>query len=345
MTMNRINIKSLSLNAFEKWLVAHNIKPYRATQIFKWIYQNQTDDFQSMTDISLSLRQQLDEKFTISCIETACIEHSSDGSKKYAFRLNDNHYVESVLIPERNHHTLCISSQVGCAQGCSFCLTARQGFKRNLTIGEIVSQVQMVMKDLNDTDLPLKNIVFMGMGEPLANYLNVIEAIDILINSKYGFQFSTRKVTLSTCGMVPNMVKFSQYSPVQLAVSLNATDNHTRNVLMPINRKYPIEQLLEVCRNYPLRSGRRITIEYVLIKHVNDDIKQAKKLCDLLRGIHTKINLIPYNPHHKSKFERPDHSRVESFQNFLIKNNYTAIIRQSKGSDISAACGQLSSKM
>ena len=345
LTMKQINIKSLTLSDFEQWLVENDIKPYRATQVFKWMYKNQTDDFQSMTDISFSLRQLLNEKFTIPCIKTALIQRSSDGSKKYAFCLNDNHHIESVLIPERNHHTLCISSQVGCSQGCAFCLTAKQGFTRNLSPGEIVSQIQMVLRDLDDNSLPLKNIVFMGMGEPLANYQNVVNAIDILLNSKYGFQFSSRKVTLSTCGIVPNMIKFSQYSPVQLAISLNATDNKTRDMLMPINRKYPIEQLLDTCRNYPLRPGRRITIEYVLIKDVNDDINHAKKLCSLLRGIHTKINLIPYNPHLKSEFERPENFRVEAFQKILIKNNYTAIIRQSKGLDISAACGQLSSEM
>ncbi|MBF0449198.1 MAG: 23S rRNA (adenine(2503)-C(2))-methyltransferase RlmN [Candidatus Magnetomorum sp.] len=343
--MPYMNIKSLSLNAFEQWLVNNSVKPYRATQIFKWIYKHQTDDFQAMTDISLSLRHKLAEHFIISSIIPAHVQTSTDGSKKYAFRLYDDHYVESVMIPERNHYTLCISSQVGCAQGCAFCLTAKQGFSRNLTHDEIVAQVQMVMRDLEGNNLPLKNIVLMGMGEPLANYQNVVKAIDILINSTYGFQFSTRKVTLSTCGIVPNMVKFSQDSPVQLAVSLNATDNQTRDMLMPINRTYPIEQLLSTCRNYPLRPGRRITIEYVLIKHINDGIKHAKKLCELLRGVYSKINLIPYNPHLKSKFERPDDSSIETFQNILIKNNYTAIIRQSKGSDISAACGQLSSEM
>ncbi|KPA15943.1 ribosomal RNA large subunit methyltransferase N [Candidatus Magnetomorum sp. HK-1] len=344
--MNKVYIKTFTLELLAEWLEKNNIKPYRATQIFKWIYKQQTDDFQFMTDISLPLRQKLSENFTIPCLSIAHIQASKDGSKKYAFRLVDNHYIESVLIPEKNHYTLCISSQVGCAQGCEFCLTAQQGFIRNLTHGEIVSQVQAVMRDMeNDDNIPLSNIVFMGMGEPLANYQNVIQAIDILINSSYGFQFSTRKITLSTCGIVPNMINFSQRSSVQLAVSLNAADDSTRNLLMPINRKYPIEQLIEACRNYPLKSGRRITMEYVLIKDINDGIHHAKRLCELLRGFRTKINLIPYNSHHKSKFERPDKSSVEAFQNVLIKNNYTAIIRQSKGSDISAACGQLSSEM
>ncbi|ETR72060.1 MAG: 23S rRNA (adenine2503-C2)-methyltransferase, partial [Candidatus Magnetoglobus multicellularis str. Araruama] len=231
-----------------------------------------------------------------------------------------NHIIESVLIPERNHYTLCISSQVGCAQGCKFCLTAKQGLIRNLSHDEIVSQVQMVMRDIMpEQSMPLTNIVFMGMGEPLANYDHVKAAINILINSKYGYQFSSRKITLSTCGIVPKMVSLSQELPVLLAVSLNAADNETRSQLMPVNRKYPIECILDTCRNYPLRSGRMITIEYVLIKNVNDATTNAVRLGQLLRGIRSKINLIPYNAHIKSNFERPDESTIEAFQKTLIK--------------------------
>jgi len=345
--MDKIHIKSLTIELLTEWLIQNDIKPYRAKQIFKWIYKNQTDDFQYMTDISMPLRQKLSENFTIPYIKIAQVQTSTDGSKKYAFKLIDNNYIESVLIPEKNHFTLCISSQVGCAQGCKFCLTAKQGFIRNLTHGEIVSQVQAVMKDIktNDTKLPLSNIVFMGMGEPLSNYDNVIRAIDIFIDSSYGFQFSMRKITLSTCGIVPKMIEFGKHSSIQLAVSLNAADDNTRDLLMPINKKYSLKQLIEVCRNYPLKSGRRITMEYILIKDINDSTQHAKRLCELLRGFRSKINLIPFNSHPKSKFERPCKSNIEAFQNVLIKNNYTAIIRQSKGSDISAACGQLSSEM
>jgi len=340
--MNPRNIKALTLKDLEHWLIDNDIKAYRATQIFKWIYQYNAQRFDTMTDISLALRQKLTEHFCILSPVITKVQASVDGSKKFAFCLHDGNYVESVLIPERNHYTLCISSQVGCAQGCRFCLTARQGLIRNLSHDEIVSQVQLVLSDMDpNASLPLKNIVFMGMGEPLANYDNVKTAIDILINSKYGFQFSTRKITLSTCGIIPNMIKFSKEIPVLLAISLNATDNETRDKLMPINRKYPIEQLIEVCRNYPLRSGRMLTIEYVLIKNLNDDISNANRLSYLLRGTRSKINLIPYNAHRQSDFERPDALTIEEFQKTLIKNNYTVIIRQSKGTDISAACGQL----
>jgi len=340
--MNQSNIKRLTLQALEQWFISNNIKPYRAIQIFKWLYQHNAQSFDVMTDIALGLRQKLAENFSIQSPIIKKVQKSVDGSRKYAFCLNDGHYVESVLIPERNHYTLCISSQVGCAQGCKFCLTARHGLIRNLGHDEIVSQVQLVKADIQqEATMPLSNIVFMGMGEPLANYNNVKTAIDILINSKYGFQFSTRKITLSTCGIVPNMIRFSQEIPVLLAISLNATDNATRNMIMPVNRKYPIEQLMEACRNYPLRSGRMLTIEYVLLKNINDDIMNAYQLCQLLRGTRSKINLIPYNEHTMSDFKRPAESTIEEFQKTLIKNNYTVMIRQSKGSDISAACGQL----
>jgi len=340
--MSQPNIKCLTLQELELWLIENETKPYRATQIYKWLYKFHAHSFDVMTDISLALRQKLADNFFIGSPTIINVQSSIDGSKKFLYCLNDGHYVESVLIPERNHYTLCISSQVGCAQGCLFCLTAKQGFIRNLGHDEIVSQVQLVLSEIpQNPSMPLTNIVFMGMGEPLANYDNVKTAIDILISSKYGYQFSTRKITLSTCGIVPKMITFSQEIPVLLAVSLNATDNNTRNMLMPVNRTYPIEELLSVCRNYPLRSGRMITIEYVLIKNINDDIKNANRLCQLLRGIRSKINLIPFNAHSKSDFERPDDSTIEEFQKTLIKNNYTVIIRQSKGSDISAACGQL----
>jgi len=340
--MRKNNIKNLTLKDLEQWLNSNEIKPYRATQIFKWLYKYHAHSFDVMTDISLILRQKLAENF---CIRSPAIEKvqlSDDGSKKYVFCLHDGNFIESVLIPEKNHYTLCVSSQVGCAQGCKFCLTARLGLIRNLGHDEIVFQLQYVLRDIHQkSKVPLTNIVFMGMGEPFANYDNVKTAIDILISSKYGFQFSTKKITISTCGIVPQMIKFSQEIPVLLAVSLNATDNATRSMLMPVNRKYSIEKLLDVCRNYPLRSGRMLTIEYVLIKNINDGIKNANKLCQLLRGIRSKINLIPYNSHSQSNFERPDTASIDEFQKTLIKNNYTVIIRQSKGSDISAACGQL----
>jgi 23S rRNA (adenine2503-C2)-methyltransferase len=340
--MNRPNIRAFTLKSLEQWLINREIKPYRATQIFKWLFKYDAQNFDKMTDLSIALRQQLAENFCIVSPTIAKVQSSVDGSKKYAFCLHDGNFVESVLIPEKKHYTLCISSQVGCAQGCRFCLTSKQGLIRNLGHDEIVAQVQLVLRDIHQNQsMPLTNIVFMGMGEPLANYDNVKAAIEILISSKYGKQFSTRKITLSTCGIVPNMMKFRQELPVLLAISLNATDNTTRNMLMPINRKYPIEKLLDVCRNYPLRSGRMLTIEYVLIKNINDDINNANRLCQLLGGIRSKINLIPYNPHPQSDFERPDNATIEAFQKTLIENNYTVIIRQSKGSDISAACGQL----
>jgi 23S rRNA (adenine2503-C2)-methyltransferase len=223
--------------------------------------------------------------------------------------------------------------------GCRFCLTAAGGFVRHLTAGEIVSQVRDIKKYIGSQ--PLSNIVLMGMGEPLANYENVVQAIHILTDRDFGLEFSTRRVTLSTAGLVPELERLGEDVKVNLAVSLNATDNDTRSRLMPINRKYPMEMLLEACRQYPLPPRKRITFEYILIRDVNDSPEDARRLTKLLRPIRAKINLIPFNEHTESPFRRPDEKTVLAFQEILVQQHYTAIIRNSKGQDISAACGQL----
>jgi 23S rRNA (adenine2503-C2)-methyltransferase len=274
-----------------------------------------------------------------------CKEISTDGSVKYLFRLQDGKNIESVLIPEKDHYTLCISSQVGCAQGCRFCLTGQAGFGRNLTSGEIIAQIRDIQYEITKNRKPCKpltNIVFMGMGEPLANYRNVLAAIDIITDEQIGLRFSTRRVTLSTAGLVPRLYDLSRDTQVNLAVSLNAVDNETRSRLMPINKTYPLESLISACRNYPVQPRRRITFEYVLLKGLNDSPEDAKRLAELLRPIRAKINLIPFNEYAGSEFRRPDEPAVEIFRDILIKRNYTAIVRHSKGRDISAACGQLS---
>ncbi|UCF91555.1 MAG: 23S rRNA (adenine(2503)-C(2))-methyltransferase RlmN [Desulfobacterales bacterium] len=334
------DIKELSANQLVDWLAEREIPSYRAVQIRKWIYLRQADTFESMTDLSKEIRASLNRHFTIRRLEKVALETSSDGSRKYLFRLQDGKFIESVLIPERNHATLCISSQVGCAQNCRFCLTARGGFERNLTQGEIIAQVRDVQNDLN-AGQPLTNIVFMGMGEPLANYQNVVHAIRTITDSTLGLGFSSRRVTVSTAGLVPKICALGRDTKVNLAVSLNATDDQTRSALMPLNRGYPLKQLLEACRNYPLPPGRRITFEYILIKGMNDSVADARRLAHLLRPIRAKINLIPFNPHEGSTFERPDDHVIANFQEILLQKNYTVIIRRSKGQDISAACGQL----
>ena len=338
------DIKELTKDELILWLKSRDIKSYRANQILKWIYLRQADTFDVMTDIKKEIRKRLSQHFFIHRLEKARIETSQDGSKKYLFKLSDGKYVESVLIPEKDYYTLCISSQVGCAQGCLFCLTAKGGFIRNLTKGEIIAQVRDVENDL-DNSKRLTNIVMMGMGEPLANYSNVVGAVATITDSDAGLGFSNRRLTISTAGLVPKLSQLGRETAVNLAISLNATDNKTRDMLMPINRKYPLEKLLDACAGYPLMPRRKITFEYIIIKVINDSEEDAKRLAGLLRPIRAKINLIPFNIIEGSDFERPEEHVILTFKEILNKNNYTAVIRQSKGQDISAACGQLSANL
>ena len=337
---NKKNILDFSREQLADWLVDHGVEAYRADQIFKWIYLRQADTFDVMTDITKDFREALSQVFGIDRLTEKKIETSNDGTRKYLFELSDKNLIESVLIPEKDHYTLCISSQVGCVQDCRFCLTARGGFARNLTAGEIIAQVRDIRNDLDDPK-SLTNIVFMGMGEPLANYKNLVNAINVITDNHTGLRFAHRRVTVSTAGLAPKLADLGRDTNVNLAVSLNATDNRTRSLLMPINRKYPIEKLLEACRNYQLAPGRKITFEYILLKGINDTRQDAVRLAKLLRPIRAKINLIPFNPHPGSHYQRSDESVIKEFQDFLIAKNYTVMIRQSKGQDISAACGQL----
>ncbi len=334
------NILDISRDQLLAWLDRQGIESYRADQILKWIYLRQADTFEVMTDVSKQIRALLKQHFSIRRLEKIRIEISKDGSQKYLFRLNDRKLIESVLIPERDHDTLCISSQVGCAQNCRFCLTAAGGFERNLTTAEIVSQVRDIKSDQKDENR-LRNIVFMGMGEPLANYKNLIRALTVITDNDYGLRFASRRVTVSTAGLVPKLAALGQDTSVNLAVSLNATDDETRNRLMPINRKYPLDVLLDACRHYRTAPGRLITFEYILIKGLNDSPDDARRLAKMLRPVRSKINLIPFNSHEGCDYVRPDEAVIERFQEILIDKHYTVMIRQSKGQDISAACGQL----
>ncbi len=346
-SVNRKDIKDLTKDHLEAWLESQDIRSYRASQILKWIYKNQEDNFESMTDLKRDVRKLLEDNFRIGRLEKIKIETSQDDSRKYLFKLDDGEFVESVLIPERGHYTLCISSQVGCAQKCRFCLTAKSGLVRNLTTGEIISQVRDILHDLNDRDDSqwLKNIVLMGMGEPLANFQNVVNAIGIITDNNNGLGFSDRRFTVSTAGLVPRLFDLNRETSVNLAVSINATNNRTRSMLMPINRKFPLEKLLDACRKYNLPSSRRITFEYVLIKGINDSVEDAKRLTKLLRSIRSKINLIPFNSHAGCDFCRPEEPVINKFKEIIYRENYTVTIRRSKGQDISAACGQLSANI
>ncbi|MDI6687238.1 MAG: 23S rRNA (adenine(2503)-C(2))-methyltransferase RlmN [Desulfobacterales bacterium] len=337
---NITNIMELTKDQLISWLKDHDIETYRAKQIMKWIYFRQADDFNIMTDIKKEIRQLLSLNFTIDRLEKKQVETSQDGSRKYLFKLFDEQCIESVLIPEKNYYTLCISSQVGCAQGCRFCLTAKGGFVRNLTKGEILAQVRDIMNGLDDPE-KLKNIVMMGMGEPLANYKNVVGAINTITDAECGLSFSNNKVTLSTAGLAPKLPDLNQDANVNLAISLNATDNKTRDMLMPINKKYPLEILLDACRKYRLPPRQSIMFEYILLKDINDSYDNANHLAELLRSIKAKINLIPFNEYEGSEFRQPEEDVINNFREILRKNNYIVITRRSKGRDISAACGQL----
>jgi 23S rRNA (adenine2503-C2)-methyltransferase len=319
---------------------AQGLPAYRGAQVLKWIYKHQAEGFEAMSNIAKSDRALLARQFTLSRLSILKCETARDGTRKYLFALADGERIESVLIPERGHFTLCVSSQVGCAQGCRFCLTGKTRLRRNLTQAEIVGQIRDVQKELPEPGR-LTNLVFMGMGEPLANFDNLLGALAIITDSDTGLGFAAKRVTVSTAGLVPRMIEFGRMSRVSLAVSLNAADNETRSRLMPINRKYPLEMLVEACRSYPLPPGRRITFEYILIQGVNDSIADAKRLARLLAPVRCKVNLIPFNPHAGSAFERPSDEAILAFQEVLLRKHFTVIIRRSKGQEISAACGQL----
>lgn len=334
-----IDAKNFSEASLSAWLQEHNVAPYRAGQIMRWIYHQRLMTFAEMTNLSRDLRTQLSDSMIISHLRPALIQTSCDETKKFLFRLEDGQSVESVLIPQKNHWTVCISSQVGCAMGCKFCFTGRNGFIRNLQPSEIVNQVCAIQDEMADP-AQLTNIVLMGMGEPLANYQNVVRATEIL-TSMNGLQFANRRITISTAGLVPQIAALGRDTKVSLAVSLNAVDNEVRSELMPINKTYPIEVLLEACKEFPLPVKKMITFEYILIDNVNDQPQDAYKLAKLLGPIRAKINLIPFNPFEGCQLGRPSEQTVLAFQEILMSRNFTAIVRHSKGTDIMAACGQL----
>lgn len=341
----KTDIKEMSREALTAWLADHGVAPYRSGQIGRWIYQRGANRFAEMTDLGKPLRSLLEDHFFVGRLDRLDVLESVDGTRKYLFALPGGHRIETVRIPEKDHYTLCISSQAGCAQGCRFCRTATGGFQRNLTAGEIVAQVRDVSADV-DPDDPRRptNLVFMGMGEPLANYANVVQALRAVTDADFGLAISRRRVTLSTAGLVPEIDALGRDAEVNLAISLNAADDETRSRLMPINRRYPIAELLAACRRFPLRARGRITIEYILIRGVNDSPADADRLARLLRPIRAKVNLIPFNNHDASEFRRPAPEAVERFQQRLIDHNYTTLIRHSKGRDIGAACGQLAGR-
>ena len=344
LTLKKIDLKNLTRDELVEYVKSLNLPLFRAKQIFSWLYRPGVNNFSQMTDLSKELRASLDSEAFISKLQTTVKEISQDGTIKYGFELEDGKMVESDLIPEDDRQTLCVSSQVGCAMGCAFCLTGTMGFSRNLTCAEIVNQVCAVQDDLYNRNLPpINNLVFMGMGEPLANFDAVVHALTIL-KDDVGLNFSDRKITVSTCGLVPKIFELGEKIKVNLAISLHAANNEIRNRLMPINKSFPLEELLDACRKFPLPKRKRIMFEYILLKGINDSDQDARDLAKILRGIPAKINLLPCNEAEGLPFKKPDQGRIDSFQGILRERGYTVLVRSSRGSDISAACGQLAAK-
>ncbi|MCP4715630.1 MAG: 23S rRNA (adenine(2503)-C(2))-methyltransferase RlmN [Deltaproteobacteria bacterium] len=337
------DLKNCSLTELEHLVTGLGAEPYRAKQIFQWLFQKNADDITGMTDLSEPMRNQLKKQAFISKLVLTQTVSSRDGSKKYLFATPDGHGIESVLIPEKNHATLCISSQIGCPVGCRFCYTGRNGLVRNLSAAEILNQVSAVLQQEGPWN-KLPNLVFMGMGEPLANYHNTLKAITTLM-TPFAFNISHRKITVSTAGLVPRIIRLGRDMPVNLAISLNAPNDTIRNDLMPINRKHPLKELLNAAREFPLVSRKPITFEYILIKDINDADKHAFELTGLLKNISCKINLIPFNEHPAITFKAPAEKRITAFLKILHDHDYTATIRRSKGADIAAACGQLGGQL
>lgn len=334
------NIKDYTLTRLNQWFADQGESAFRARQVFQWLYQKHVGDFEEMSNISKPLREKISANFHIGGLRVATHQESSDGSRKFAFLLEDGKQVETVLMPNNTHYTVCISSQVGCAMGCDFCMTAKMGLERNLTPGEIVQQVVEVAREAEE-DKIVRNIVFMGMGEPMHNYDNLITALEIL-QDDLGFGLSSRRITISTSGLVPAIRRFARENVrAMLAISLNGVNDDIRTQLMPVNKRWNIAALLDACRTVPQDNRTRITFEYILIKGVTDDLADARKLVKLLHGLKCKVNLIPYNPYPGSSYLAPSMEHARLFQEVLLNKKLLATLRISKGQDIQAACGQL----
>jgi 23S rRNA (adenine2503-C2)-methyltransferase len=348
-TETRIPITGLTFDKLSAEIAVLGKEKYRAEQIFFWLYRKRVRSFAEMTNVNKELRALLEEKFFIPHPPQINMQISKeDNAHKYLYRCADLRTIETVLMPIKDRLTQCVSSQVGCAMACAFCNTGDMGLMRNLKTHEIVDQVLEVARNYPHDIVQkfgerITNIVYMGMGEPLHNLENVLDSISILTHP-HGFNISHRKITVSTSGLVPQMLELGRRSKVNLAVSLNATTDELRNEIMPVNKRYNLKALLDGCRQYELGPGRRITFEYVMLKGLNDSKQDAQRILALLRGIPSKVNLIPYNPHPASPFLRPELLEVMAFQKYLLDRNMTTTIRISKGPDILAACGQLRSK-
>jgi len=322
-------------------------KAFRASQLIKWIYQFGVDDFDVMTNISKNLRAKLKEVAVIRVPKVVTDQKSEDGTHKWVLEIDSGNHIETVFIPEQGRGTLCVSSQVGCALACSFCSTAQQGFNRNLSTAEIIGQIWVANRALGfdpQGQRIVSNVVMMGMGEPLLNFDNVVKAMDLMMDD-FAYGLSKRRVTLSTAGVVPALDRLGEVSDVSLALSLHAPNDELRNELVPLNKKYPIQEVLAACKRYVGQDRRRITIEYVMLDGINDSLEHAYELVSLLKDVPAKINLIPFNPFPQTSYRRSSQRTLDRFRDVLMQNNLTTITRKTRGDDIDAACGQLVGKV
>lgn len=345
--MKKTNLLNFNLQALKDYFISIDVKPFRAQQLLKWVHQLGVLDFNEMTNFSKSLRLKLSQIAELA-VPTVSSEHkSNDGTMKWLVKLTCGNHIETVFIPEKARGTLCVSSQIGCALTCSFCSTAKQGFNRNLDTSEIIGQVYVAMRALEaeGEGRRVTNVVMMGMGEPLLNYSQVVSAMDLMLDD-HAYGLSKRRVTLSTSGLVPQMAKLQKDSPVALAVSLHASNNELRNQLVPINKKYPLEQLIPLCETYfENEPRRRVTFEYVMLEGINDSLALAEELAELIKNVPCKVNLIPFNPYEGSGYKRSSNSAINRFRDFLIDKGINTITRKTRGEDIDAACGQLAGEV
>jgi 23S rRNA (adenine2503-C2)-methyltransferase len=339
----KINLLGLDRKALEVFCAGIGEKPFRASQLMQWIHQRGVDDFARMTNLSKALRARLAERCEIRAPDIVLAQHSADGTCKWVLQTDAQNRIETVYIPEDGRGTLCVSSQVGCVLACSFCSTAQQGFNRNLTTAEIIGQVFVARRELGEGRIT--NVVLMGMGEPLLNFDPVVAATRLMLDD-FAYGLSKRRVTLSTSGVVPALDKLAEVSDISLAVSLHAPDDALRDVLVPINRKYPIRELLEACKRYIGRDGRRkVTFEYVMLEGVNDSPAHAKALIRLLSHVPSKVNLIPFNPFPGTRYRGSSPDTIRRFAEILHGAGLIATTRKTRGDDIDAACGQLVGKV
>lgn len=343
------NLMGLDREAMEAYFVGMGEKTFRASQLMKWIHQMGVSDFAEMTNLSKSLREQLSQTARIAAPEIISDELSEDGTRKWLLKVPGKNAIEMVFIPEDSRGTLCVSSQVGCTLNCSFCATGKQGYNRDLSTAEIIGQVwlakHLLAEQYNTDDRIVSNVVMMGMGEPLMNFDNVVSAMRIM-QDDFCFGLSKRRITLSTAGVVPKIDQLKDACPVSLAVSLHAPNDELRNELVPLNKKYPIKELLDACNRYVADSARaRITFEYVMLEGVNDDLEHARQLVELMKTVPGKVNLIPFNTFEGIDYKRSSNSRINRFRDILHESGIIVTVRRTRGDDIEAACGQLAGEV